>query len=327
MSSLFSTYSVAVLLSALPPAPTANTDLALDLQGNLGVHTLQVGPGRVAHYQVVGTLSNASSDGLAYFSTNLSFSGGALPQATNPTSGTMASFAPPLGFSNPAGFGGTIVGGELVQVGGAQNTIRNTIAAAPLGNVVLGVAQPSAPQVLVSGDLAAPYVVGTYSLAAHGSRANVILPGQTGTPFYKVDKVGNTSSNALVVEVHAILARPGVVSVGVGQEQTLAIDAGPANAGRTYVCLGSLSGTTPGLMLPGGAILPVHPDGYTSFTVNHPNTAILQNSMGVLDANGRGRVVFHPDSRFVGKTVNHAFYLPSTGLEFVSESEAVQVVQ
>jgi len=315
------------LVLALSAQPAATTDLTLDIRSSTGSNTVVVAPGRVAHYQIVGTLSNASSDGLAYFSTNLAFSGGALAQAANPGSAPMTSFAPPLGFSNPAGFGGTLSNGQLLQVGGAQNTIHNTIAPAPLGPVTLGVAQPSAPQVLVTGDLVAPYTVGSYTLNASGSKANVILPGQTGVPFTKVDKVGHTSVIALTVEVHAIVARPALVSVAAGQDQHLALDAGPANAGKAYQCLGSISGTSGGYTLPHGGVLPLHPDGYLSYTLNHPNSTLLQNSFGVLDSNGRAVVTFHPDARFIGMTVNHAFFLSAATPEFVSEAESVQVVQ
>ena len=37
----------------------------------------------------------------------------------------MSAFAPPDGLSNPAGYGGTLIGDAYVQVGGAQNTINN----------------------------------------------------------------------------------------------------------------------------------------------------------------------------------------------------------
>jgi len=316
----------ALLLLSVPP--TASTNLALDVRSSSGASTLIVSPGRVAHYQVIGTLSNAAaSDGLAYFSTKLSFSGGPLPQAASPTSVPMSSFAAPLGFSNPAGFGGTLVNGELVQVGGAQNTINNTIAAAPLGTVVLGVAQPSAPQVLVTGDLVAPYRVGSYTLNALGTKANVILPGQSGVPFYKVDKVAGTSVSALSIEVHAIQARPAITSISANDEQHLALDAGPANAGRAYQVLGSISGTSPGFPLPNGGLMPLHPDGYLNYTLTHPNTPILQNSLGFLDANGKATVTFHPNRRFIGLTVQHAFYLAGSSPEYVSEAEPVQVVQ
>jgi hypothetical protein len=313
-------------LLALGAPPAATTNLALDIRSSAGSSSVVVAPGRVAHYQIVGTLSDSASDGLAYFSTNLAFSGGPLVQAANPSSAPMTSFSPPLGFANPAGFGGTLVAGQLLQVGGAQNTIHNTIAPAPIGTVQIGIAQPSAPQVLVTGDVVAPYTVGMYTLSASGSKANVIRAGQSGSTFYKVDKVGNTSSIALTVEVQAITARPAIVSVGIGQEQHLALDAGPANAGRAYQCLGSLSGTAGGYQLPNGGVLPLHPDGYLNYTLTHPNSAILQNSLGVLDSNGRAVVTFHPDRRFVGMTVDHAFFLSGSTPEFVSEAEAVQVV-
>ena len=47
--------------------------------------------------------------------------------------------------SRAFGIGGTAINGNLVQVGGAQNTINRTpdIAPFPIGPVLLGVARPS----------------------------------------------------------------------------------------------------------------------------------------------------------------------------------------
>src|SRR5689334_5477930 len=171
--------ALAALLAVAAPPPLATSDLALALRTPSGATTLIVGPGRVGHYQLLGTLSNSTSDGLAYFSTTLAFSGGPLAQAASPSSAPMNAFAPPLGFSNPAGFGGTVVGGQLVQLGGAQNTIQNSFAPAPIGTVQLGVGLPPGPQVLASGDLVAPYVVGSYTLTASNTKANVLLAGQS----------------------------------------------------------------------------------------------------------------------------------------------------
>ena len=57
-------------------------------------------------------LSDQLNEGLAGFTFNLSFDGGDLAQANTPTTSPLDNFAPPLGLSNPAGFGGTIVGGD-----------------------------------------------------------------------------------------------------------------------------------------------------------------------------------------------------------------------
>ncbi len=61
-------------------------------------------------------------------------------QMTNP-GGDMAGFEVNDGLNNPAGYGGTISGTSLLQVGGGQNTIDNDTGYAPypIGTVVTGI--------------------------------------------------------------------------------------------------------------------------------------------------------------------------------------------
>ena len=121
------------------------------------------------------------------FTFDLSFDGGDLAQANNPASGMMLNFASPLGLNNPAGFGGTPVDGDLLQVGGAQNTINNAFAPQPSGMVMTGVALPGAPEVLLTGALVAPTAPGVYTLAVSDVMANVLDANTTGFPFWEVD--------------------------------------------------------------------------------------------------------------------------------------------
>jgi CxxC motif-containing protein (DUF1111 family) len=179
------------------------TDLNLDIQAG-GSNTISVGPGQVVSYTVSGVLSDGASQGLAMFSFDLEFSGGALPPAQTPTTDPIARFVTPMGFSNPSGFGGTPLDGVLRQVGGAQNTIQNTLATIPIGAVLTNVAQPNAPVVLARGVLSAPNVPGNYTLSASGLFANVIRQGETGTPFWRVDPCGAGSQHSLTLHVAAL---------------------------------------------------------------------------------------------------------------------------
>jgi hypothetical protein len=178
-------YAAGFLLAAAGPALATNLNLSVQSGGS---NTVTVLPGANVPYSVVGVLSDAASDGLAAFSIDLSFSGGPLPAADAPSGPPMVSFDRPAGLTNPAGFGGTVVAGVLVQVGGAQNTIRNIFAPYPNGNVVTGVAQPGQALALVTGHLTAPAAAGSYMLAPSNVVANAIQPGQNGTPFWRVDK-------------------------------------------------------------------------------------------------------------------------------------------
>lgn len=300
------------------------TDLNLRLESGTTT-SVRVSPGTVVPYSIRGELSDASSAGLAMFALDLSFGGGPLTRLSSPASAPMTSFASPLGFTNPAGFGGVISAGNVLQVGGAQNTIRNTLAPTPSGLVVSNVAQLGSSQVLANGVVTAPYQVGTFTLSASNVQANVIRSGQTGLPFWTVDAAGVGSVTHLVVQVVSLRGTAQTIHVGAAEHLELNLHAGPANAGRGFRMLGSTHGTAPGVTLPGGLTLPLNPDRYYQYTNTTPNSAILSNSQGTLDAEGRATVIFTPNARFEGQTVHHAFYLTGP-INFVSEAEAVLVV-
>ena len=176
------------------------TNLNVRVQSG-GSSSVTVPPGATVSWAVVGELSDNLNAGLALFSVDLGFSGGPLTQALNAASLPMLNFTRPAGLTNPAGFGGTVVGGQLRQVGGAQNTIKNTFAPYPNGTVVTGVAAAGAPVTLASGQLTAPLTPGTYTLTPSGVVANVIRQGETGTPFWHVDRANAGTVQSLVVQV------------------------------------------------------------------------------------------------------------------------------
>lgn len=166
-------------------------------------------PNTPIDYQVVGNLNNTAQHmGLALVGFNLVYNGGALPQANTPTGpldGTcnnpMVYFVKPTGITNPAGYGGTAGAvGELIQVGGGQNTIKNTAEFAdfPVGPVKTGVAQANppgcGPAVIATGSLVAPATAGVYTLNATQLFANVIEAGQTGTEDFWVTKAAQAGT-------------------------------------------------------------------------------------------------------------------------------------
>lgn len=115
-------------------------------------------------------------------------------------------------------------------------------------------------------------------------------------------------------------------SMSLGGTQNLEIDAGVANAGRTYFLLGSLSGTEPGVQL-GSVELPLVFDSYFVFTINNANQRYYTNSFGVLDGNGRASaaITFPAASpaSFVGQTLYHAYVVydpPVTGTADLASS-------
>lgn len=319
-----SVLSIALLLAVCSASAHA-TDLNVRVLSN-GQPSAGAAPGQAVTYTINGELSDNASAGLALFALDLSFSGGPLAQAGTPTLFPMKNFASPLGMTNPAGYGGTVALSGLLQIGGAQNTIRNTIAPSPTGNVIIDVAQLGSPVVLDSGTLTAPYQVGTYTLVPSNVIANVLLPGQgTNPPFWKVEPAGAGVASPLTLTVVAMRPTRTTVSPSQGQTVNYSISAGPANAGRTYKAVGCWSGTAPGTLLPGGKTLPLNKDRYLEYSTALPNSPILQNSQGTLDAAGRAVFTFAPTAAFEGLTVHHAFYLLGP-IDFVSEAEPVLVV-
>jgi hypothetical protein len=177
-----------------------STNLNVDLRSG-GSNAVTVGPGEEVSYELVGALSDDFNQGLALFGLNLVFDGGDLTPADTPTGvptpgcdNPMINFTIPWGITNPDGFGGTVINGDLIQVGGGQNTINNTPdnAPYPIGPVLTGVAQPTGcgPAVLVTGTLTAPAAEGTYALAVQELFANVIVEGTTGDPFWATSAAG-----------------------------------------------------------------------------------------------------------------------------------------
>ena len=75
-------------------------------------------------------------------------------------------------------------------------------------------------------------------------------------------------------------------SAAAGCSIALSLDAGPSFGGRHYRILGSLSGSWPGVPLPGGKVLPLNWDGFTTFLYACPGAPAFENFSGDLDGQG-----------------------------------------
>lgn len=179
-----------------------------------GHAAVAVAPGGTVAYEIIGLLGDDNNEGLALFGLDLDFDGGPLSQADTPTGlpigdcdNPMIHFTLPWGITNPAGYGGTVSGGDLIQVGGGQNTINNTKdnAPFPIGPVLPGVAQPSGcgPTTLVTGSFTAPLVEGTFLFRIENLFGNVIREGETGVPFWRTESFVPGSIENLTVLVSA----------------------------------------------------------------------------------------------------------------------------
>lgn len=128
---------------------------------------------------------------------------------------------------------------------------------------------------------------------------------------------GGTSSGELRVfagERLELVADVESISLAAGGTQTLRMAFGPDAADRTYLVLGSLNGTTPGLTFALWLTVPLNPDDYFVYTLLHPNNAApLEASLGLLDPFGTGeaRVRIQPgtSSALAGLELNHAAVL------------------
>jgi agmatine/peptidylarginine deiminase len=78
------------------------------------------------------------------------------------------------------------------------------------------------------------------------------------------------------------------LSADAGGVVNLFLNAGDANSDRKYFVLGSVSGTTPGYVLPGGLTLPLNWDFFTDFVLAYANTAFFVDFQGTLDSAGIG---------------------------------------
>lgn len=187
----------ALCLTSLAQASDVNISITSG-----GSNQVAVTPGATVDYEIRAELTDANNEGLALLCFDLEFDGGALVQAGAATGATQLNFASPLGLNNPAGFGGTPDAGKLLQVGGAQNTIKNSFASQPTGTVITGVGAPGSPVLFVTGSLTAPAAPGSYSLDATNLLANAIRQGETGTgEFWAVDAAGEGAVSGLTIDV------------------------------------------------------------------------------------------------------------------------------
>lgn len=197
MKSLILTSTAALFVASVAQA----SDVQLDIT-SAGSSTIDAVVGDQINYEIWAELSDANNEGLALLCFDLEFDGGALSPANTASGATQLNFALPLGLSNPSGYGGTPSLGKLLQVGGAQNTIKNTFAPIPSGTVITGVGLPGSPVLFASGSLTAPASSGVYHLSASNLIANAIRLGETGSgEFWAVDKAGSGALNALTINV------------------------------------------------------------------------------------------------------------------------------
>ena len=198
------------------------------------------------------------------------------------------------------------------------------LAPGPLGDLALhvddnsafGVVLPRVARVHVAAGIAAPFAAsttpatsgGAYSqllgkavvldslddvlraYAAGDSGSGAVVASGTGTP-------GGSGETAALVEIQpavsgfGLAASPHAISLSAGGAQAWTIALGPAHAGELHLVVGSLAGWTPGTPV-GGVPVPLLLDVYALWSLAHQNSAVLQGTLGVLDAQGAAAAAF-----------------------------------
>lgn len=129
----------------------------------------------------------------------------------------------------------------------------------------------------------------------------------------------------------AELAGPLLLDAGLSSARErieLTLTAGADRGLLPYVVLGSVSGTQPGLPLPGGSILPIAPDVFTRATLATSGSASFTGFSGLLDARGRATAACPLPAGILGATGELDFHFAcviGTSLELCTDSVRVEI--
>jgi len=130
----------------------------------------------------------------------------------------------------------------------------------------------------------------------------------------------------------SLFAEGSEISLSGGGSQLFTLDAGAGRAGDTYWMFGSVTGTAPGILFDGGALLPLNFDPYFALTLNTPFLGIFTNFLSLLDGSGQGgaavTVPAATDPSLVGITLYHAYTTAAVfgAVDFASNAVAVTLV-
>ncbi len=136
--------------------------------------------------------------------------------------------------------------------------------------------------------------------------------------------VGERGVSYLEVDVTSI-------SLAAGGTAQLQLDAGAAHAGRSYLMLGSETGTSPG-QNGYGVHLPLNDGSYFQLTLGNPGFGLFQNFRGRLDGAGQASAAVTlpagTNPALAGLTIHHAYVvLDAPGsIALVSEARAFQLL-
>lgn len=148
------------------------------------------------------------------------------------------------------------------------------------------------------------------SLTTYNGKGDPVFTGSTfpgriwnGTVYYDTKGSDTLSVN------------PNSISAATGGKVDFSLNAGATYANGQYLVMGSVTGTSPGTLLPGGTVLPVNFDAFTTITVNFANSAFFPNTLGMLDGTGQATAGFDTigplDPGLIGLVMYFAFPVPA----------------
>ncbi len=205
--------------------------------------------------------------------------------------------------------------GEYISIGRA---FRN--AGDPLGTM-----QPS--EIIKTS--AGPYYTsrwGDYS-------AVVVDPVDNATFWYHHEYNPGSSWNTWIaskkVASESLAADTATFSASAGGSVNFALDVGSAYGGRNYLLVGSLSGTSPGTVLPGGLVtIPLNRDWYTDLIIQNLSWPSFKRFWGTLDTTGTATAQLNlgpQSSGYVGTIMSYAF-ATANPWDFASNAVNVEIV-
>ncbi|MFH2002153.1 MAG: C25 family cysteine peptidase, partial [Planctomycetota bacterium] len=126
-----------------------------------------------------------------------------------------------------------------------------------------------------------------------GSCAMMDITGNTGRDLFMTWQIFGDPSLRIsgALQGQTLVADATTVSLSASSDTTFTIKAGLDHRGDTYFLLGGVTGTTPGISLPVGLVVPLNFDFFTQMTLAYANTPLFQNFYGILDSAGEATPV------------------------------------
>lgn len=203
-------------------------------------------------------------------------------------------------------------------IGGGYGYKSGTSMSCPHVGGAVGLLKSAYPEATPQ-ELKAALLYSAYNLGTPGE------DNEYGRGIIRMVEAYNWLGQALVSDTKELALSP-------KQDKVIfSLHGGAANQGRFYSLLGSVTGSTPGMPLPGGLVLPINQDYFTDLTLIYSNSKFFQGFSGNLDFNGNAEALLYTgrllNSSLIGTELTFAFCTwPGPGFDFVSNSWTVTII-